>query len=155
MSLFCGGISTALAGESWRNPVFLRSAACRRTAVANNWQMAANRSSGDVGHSGSAITVGSAQACGNNKLVSRTHMQEREPFVRFPGKLRGVIKTTSDRSCQACENNYRAIAGFSVVAAKASNKRVKLLCFSAQGTEIVLTPHRSHEQRGIRAINVV
>jgi hypothetical protein len=39
-------------------------------------------------------------------------MQEREPFVRFPGKLGDVVKTTSDRSCHTCENKYRAIAGF-------------------------------------------
>ena len=43
-------------------------------------------------------------------------MQERERFVRFPRKLGDVVKTTSDRSCHTCENKYRAIAGFSVVA---------------------------------------
>jgi hypothetical protein len=39
-------------------------------------------------------------------------MQKRQPIVRFPGKLWGVIKATSDRSCHTCEDKYRAFAGF-------------------------------------------
>jgi hypothetical protein len=61
--------------------------------------MAEDRGSGTVGHSDAGMTVASPRATGNSKIVSRSHMQEPRSFVRFLEKLVGVVKTTSDRSC--------------------------------------------------------